>query len=120
MHPEAMSIPENRELDGSLRPVSIGPVFYADSDTWRMQMRYTARTRSIAWRDDPATKAAESCLRACLAADDPLMVQVSLKPGQGILNNNILHDRTSFTDEPETAGRLVIRVRFHNRVKRTE
>jgi len=120
MHPRAMSIPENRESDGTLRPVSVGPVFGADPATGRMQMRYTARTRSVAWRDDPATKAANACLRDCLAADDPLMIRVALKAGQGILNNNILHDRTSFTDEPGTAGRLVIRVRFLNRVKRIE
>lgn len=118
MHPEAMTIPENRESNGTLRPASVGPVFFADAETGRLQMRYTARTRSISWRDDPATIAAEASLRACLAADDPLMLRVALKAGQGILNNNILHDRTSFTDEPDTAGRLILRVRFHNRVKR--
>jgi TfdA family taurine catabolism dioxygenase TauD len=118
MQPEAMTIPENREPDGTLRPTSVGPVFFADAHTGRLQMRYTARTRSVAWRDDPATIAAEACLRDCLAADDPAMVRVALKAGQGILNNNILHDRTSFTDEPGTAGRLIVRVRFHNRVKR--
>jgi Taurine catabolism dioxygenase TauD, TfdA family len=118
MHPEAMTIPENRESDGTLRPASVGPVFFADPGTGRLQMRYTARTRSISWRDDPATTAANACLRDCLAADDPLMLRVALKAGQGILNNNILHDRTSFTDKPDTAGRLMIRVRFHNRVKR--
>jgi len=116
MHPRAMTIPENREADGSLRAVSVGPVFYADPATGRLQMRYTARTRSVAWRDDPATQAAEACLRGILAQDDPLMVQVTLKAGQGILNNNILHDRTDFQNSPGTKGRLVARVRFHNRV----
>jgi TfdA family taurine catabolism dioxygenase TauD len=118
MHPEAMTIPENLEPDGCLRPVSVGPVFYGDPGTGRLQMRYTARTRSVAWRDDPATRAAEACLRDCLAQDDPLMMQVTLKAGQGILNNNILHDRTNFQDQPDTGGRLVMRVRFHNRVTR--
>ncbi len=116
MHPEAMTIPENREIDGSLRPASVGPVFYADPGSGRLQMRYTARTRSVSWRDNPATQAAEACLRDILARDDPLMVQVALKAGQGILNNNILHDRTDFQDSPGTEGRLVARVRFHNRV----
>jgi len=118
MHPDAMTIPENHESDGTLRPASVGPVFYPDPETGRMQMRYTARTRSISWRDDPATLAAEACLRDCLAKDDPAMVQVALKAGQGILNNNVLHNRTGFQDGQDTSGRLIIRVRFHNRVKR--
>lgn len=119
MHPSAMTIPENREPDGTLRPASVGPVFYPDPETGRLQMRYTARTRSISWRDDPATQAAEACLRDCLAKDDPLMVQVALKAGQGVLNNNVLHNRTEFQNGQETgSGRLIYRVRFHNRVKR--
>ncbi len=124
MHPGAMTIPENAEPDGTVRPVSVGPVFYSDSDTGRLQMRYTARTRSIAWRDDPATKAAEACLRMCLAQDDPAMVRVALKAGQGVLNNNVLHNRTGFQDKQDgqdgqdMGGRLMFRVRFHNRVKR--
>lgn len=118
MHPAAMTIPENPEPDGTLRPASVGPVFYPDPGTGRLQMRYTARTRSIAWRDDPATIAAESALRMCLAQDDPLMVQVRLKAGQGVLNNNVLHNRTGFQDQHDTSGRLIIRARFHNRIKR--
>lgn len=118
MHPGAMTIPENHEPDGTLRPVSVGPVFFGDSETGRLQMRYTARTRSVEWRDDPATIAAEACLRMCLAQDDPLMVQVALKAGQGVLNNNVLHNRTGFQDGQGTdGGRLIVRVRFHNRVK---
>jgi Taurine catabolism dioxygenase TauD, TfdA family len=117
MHPAAMTIPENRESDGSLRPASVGPVFYADAETGRMQMRYTARTRSIEWRDDPDTVAAEAFLRQCLSAGDPAMLQVKLKAGQGILNNNVLHNRTGFQkgDDPD-CNRLIYRVRFSNRV----
>jgi len=118
MHRGAMTIPENHEPDGTLRPVSVGPVFYGDPNTGRLQMRYTARTRSIVWRDDPATRDAEACLRECLEQDDPLMVRVTLKAGQGILNNNVLHNRTGFQDRQDKGGgRLMIRARFHNRVK---
>lgn len=119
LHPEAMSIPENREVDGTLRPVSIGPVFYPDPETGRMQMRYTARTRSIAWRDDPATRAAEQWLRYTLDAGDPLGCKVRLDAGQGILNNNVLHDRTGFEKGAGVdTSRLLYRVRFHNRIAR--
>lgn len=119
MHPQAMTIPENREPDGTLRPASIGPVFYPDPETGRLQMRYTARTRSITWRDDPMTQAAERFIRDHLAAGDPLAVTIRLEPGQGILNNNVLHNRTGFAGQPDQ-DRLIYRVRFHNRVQRRE
>ncbi len=117
MHPQAMTIPENREPDGRLRPASVGPVFYPDPGTGRMQMRYTARTRSIAWRDDPATRAAEAWLRDYLERGDPLTCTLRLGAGQGILNNNVLHDRTGFDRGPDADhSRLLYRVRFHNRI----
>lgn len=119
MHPRAMTIPENREPNGRLRPISVGPVYYPDPETGRMQMRYTARTRSIAWRDDPVTQAAQAWLRDYLEAGDPLACKVRLDAGQGVLNNNVLHDRTGFDkgDDAERS-RLLYRVRFHNRIKR--
>ena len=117
MHPQAMTIPENVEPDGSVRPASVGPVFYADAATGRLQMRYTARTRSIEWRDDTATLEAEAWLRDYLSTGDPLALHVRLRPGMGVLNNNVLHNRTAFADGPETdTTRVIFRVRFHNRI----
>jgi len=116
MHPQAMTIPENVEEDGAVRPVSVGPVFYPDPQTGRMQMRYTARTRSISWRDDPATQAAEAWLRAYLAKGDPLALHIRMQPGQGVLNNNVLHNRTGFENSDMGGTRLIYRVRFSNRV----
>lgn len=118
MHPEILSIPENREPDGRLRPVSTGPVFYPDPGSGRLQMRYTARTRSVAWRDDPASRAAEQALRGLLEQGDPLVQTLRLAAGEGILNNNVLHNRTGFDPAPGADGsRLIYRVRFRNRVQ---
>lgn len=118
MHPEAMTIPENKEADGSLRPVSIGPVFSVDPQTGKLEMRYTARTRSISWRDDPLTSEAVACLTQILAAQDPFIQTVKLQAGDGILCNNSLHNRTGFdADNTQPSDRLMMRVRFHNRVK---
>jgi len=117
MHPEAMVIPANEE-EGSLRPESVGPVFFADADTGALQMRYTARTRSIAWRDDSLTREAVAFLQHTLEKPDPLTISLRFEAGQGVLCNNVLHDRTGF--DPGAAGfspRVVYRVRFHNRVK---
>ncbi len=120
MHARAMSIPANHEADGSIRPASVGPVFYPDQDTGRLQMRYTARTRSIEWRDDTQTRETEQFLRDYLSQGDPLALQVSLKPGQGILNNNVLHNRTGFEKHGDMdSSRLIYRVRFDNRIARS-
>jgi len=117
MHPQAMSIPANEEPDGTIRPVSTGPVFYPAANG-RLQMRYTARTRSIEWRDDPLTREASEFLRLHLQQGDPLALSVRLEPGQGILNNNILHNRTGFEDGQGVHNvRVVYRVRFRNRVE---
>ncbi|MCP5036924.1 MAG: TauD/TfdA family dioxygenase [Rhodobacteraceae bacterium] len=118
MHDQAMSIPENKEPDGSVRPVSVGPVFYPDPETGAMQMRYTARTRSIEWRDDVLTREAVAFLQATLETPDPLTISVKFKSGQGVLTNNALHDRTGFdADTAQKSKRVMYRVRFTNRVK---
>ena len=117
MQSEAMTIPENREADGTLRPASVGPVFFADPGSGRLQMRYTARTRSIQWRDDQLTLEAADWLREWLTKGDPLAVKVRLEPGQGIISNNVLHNRTAFRDAAdENVSRMILRVRFHRRV----
>ena len=120
MHPEAMTIPENREPDGSLRPASVGPVFYPDPETGALQMRYTARTRSIEWRNDALTREAVAFLQHTLEAPDPLTISIRFKAGQGVLCNNVLHDRTGFdAGKVERSRRVMYRVRFTNRVKGT-
>ena len=118
MHPEAMLIPENRQEDGKIRPVSIGPVFSIDSTNTNLIMRYTARTRSIEWRKDPTTQAAVEFLQTMLEKGDPLTKTATLSAGQGILCNNSLHNRTGFDpDKDRSSDRLIFRIRFHNRVK---
>ncbi|WP_281840372.1 TauD/TfdA family dioxygenase [Sinisalibacter aestuarii] len=117
MHPEAMTIPANEE-EGSYRPASVGPVFFADEETGALQMRYTARTRSIAWRDDSLTREAVAFLQSTLEKPDPLTISLRFEEGQGVLCNNVLHDRTGFdATRQEFSPRVVYRVRFHNRVK---
>lgn len=117
LHPEAMTIPANEE-EGSYRPPSVGPVFFADPDTGALQMRYTARTRSIEWRDDELTHEAVSFLQSTLEKPDPLTISLRFEAGQGVLCNNVLHDRTGFDAAAEEfSPRVVYRVRFHNRVK---
>lgn len=117
MHPSAMTIPENAEPNGNLRPASIGPVFEINQQTGHLEMRYTARTRSIEWRDDATTHAAVAYLQSVLNSDDPYMQTIKMQDGDGLLCNNSLHNRTGFdANSDNTSARLLMRVRFHNRV----
>lgn len=111
--PDAMSIPARTDEDGVARPEQGGPVFSLDADG-ALHMRYTARTRSIAWKDDAATQAAVAALRGVLATS-PFVLQGRLDAGMGLVCNNVLHDREAFRDDP-AAPRLLYRARFLDRV----
>jgi hypothetical protein len=78
-------------------------------------MRYTARRRSIVWPADAATQAAVGRLREILDSDSPYVFRLRLAAGQGLVCNNVLHDRSAFTDAPG-AGRLVYRARYLDRI----
>jgi alpha-ketoglutarate-dependent taurine dioxygenase len=119
MHPEAMTIPANREGGTEIRPARPGPVFSVDPATGSLHMRYSARTRNIVWRDDPATRAAVACLNDLLADPDGPAIRCRLSPGQGIIANNVLHDRAAFRDGP-ARRRLVYRMRFLDRIAETD
>jgi len=113
--PDAMTVPANEEDPSAQRGAQAGPVF-SDADG-ALDMRYTARTRSIVWRADAATQAAVRRLREILDSDSPYVFRLKLSGGQGLVCNNVLHDRSAFTDDPAPApGRLVYRARYSDRV----
>ncbi len=113
--PDAMTVPANEEDPAAQRAAQAGPVF-SDADG-ALDMRYTARTRSIVWRADAATQAAVQRLREILDSDSPYVFRLKLSAGQGLVCNNVLHDRSAFTDDPAPApGRLVYRARYSDRV----
>jgi alpha-ketoglutarate-dependent taurine dioxygenase len=111
--PDAMTIPANEEDPAAQRAAQTGPVFSEDGGA--LHMRYTARTRSIEWRPDEVTQAAVRHLRQILDSDSPYVFRLKLQGGQGLVCNNVLHDRSEFTDSPG-AGRLVYRARYADRI----
>jgi alpha-ketoglutarate-dependent taurine dioxygenase len=113
--PDAMTIPAH-VVDGvERRPAQTGPVF--SDDAGALHMRYTARTRSIEWRPDETTAAAVRFLNGVLDGDSPHVFTLRLDGGQGLVCNNVLHDRRAFTDDPAPGrGRLVYRARYLDRV----
>ncbi len=111
--PDAMTVPANEEDPTVQRAAQTGPVF--SDERGGLHMRYTARTRSIEWRADALTQAAVQHLRDILDSDCPYVFQLRLTAGQGLVCNNVLHDRSEFTDTPG-AGRLVYRARYSDRI----
>ena len=117
MDDNAMTIPENRDPRSTYRAPSTGPVFFLDNVTGALYMRYSARRRNIIWREDVKTKIARDMLGEIMASDD-LIVRHKLKPGQGVISNNVLHNRTGFKSggDDNGRGRLVYRIRYMNRI----
>ncbi len=114
--PQAMTIPARTDDDGVARTKVSGPVFSCAPGSGRLHMRYTARTRSIAWAADEATRAAVAWLETMLATDGPGKLRVRLEPGMGLLCANVLHDRAGFEDDT-TAPRLLYRARYHDEIR---
>jgi hypothetical protein len=83
----------------------------------RLHMRYTDRSRNIAWRDDPLSAEAVTCLKQVLQTPSPWHVTGRLEPGWGLISNNVLHTRTGFTDGAKP--RLLYRARYYDRIAET-
>lgn len=117
MQSDAMTIPSNVEQGVEIRGPEAGPVFSVDTNTGTLHMRYTARKRSILWKNDPVLHAALCFLEDMLSGDCPYIFRHSLKPGQGLICNNVLHTRAGFNDDTATGqGRLLYRARYYDRI----
>ncbi|MBL8488214.1 MAG: TauD/TfdA family dioxygenase [Rhodocyclaceae bacterium] len=112
--PDAMTIPPRMDEDGIARAAQPGPVFSVDGEGF-LHMRYTARTRSIEWKDAAATKAAVAALERILATPTPWTLHGRLEPGMGLVCNNVLHDRSGFTESVDRR-RLLYRARYYERI----
>jgi len=114
MHPQAMTIPDNVESGKVIRGAQSGPVFSLHEGSGRLHMRYSARKRNIIWRDDEYTTAAVDRIGEILS-DESLVLSVAMESGQGLICNNVLHNRTGFTDS-DSKKRLMYRARYFDRV----
>jgi alpha-ketoglutarate-dependent taurine dioxygenase len=115
MQPDAMTIPARMDEDNVARPEQSGPVFAVDPRQGFLYMRYTARTRSIVWKDDAVTQAAVKTLADILAGSEYIL-SARLAPGMGLICNNVLHTRSGFSDSPDHR-RLLYRGRYYDRLR---
>ena len=114
----AMTIPPNFEGSEEIRSEKNGPVFLLDDETQSLYMRYTARSRNIIWKDNAATKRAQSVLLDILKKNH-YQFRYCLQKGEGVICNNVLHNRTMFIDNPKSK-RLLYRARFYDRVSKPD
>lgn len=112
--PDAMTIPARADDNGIARAAQSGPVFSVDASGF-LHMRYTARSVSIEWKNDAATAAAVAALTRLLGTPTPWTLHGRLEPGMGLVCNNVLHDRSGFTEDP-ARRRLLYRARYYERV----
>lgn len=121
MAPDAMTIPANIEAGMETRAAVTGPVFSVDRAGANLHMRYTARTRSIEWKQDTITREAVQFLENLLAGESPYIFRHTMKVGQGLMCNNVLHNRTAFTDDIDKGiARLIYRARYYDRIRGTD
>jgi len=114
-HPGCMTIPANKDAGGEIRPEVSGPVFSYE-DNGAIHMRYSARKRNIRWRDNDVTRAAQDFLSYILAEKNGKIFHHRLQPGEGLISNNVLHNRTAFSNG-KGLQRLLYRARFFDRIK---
>jgi alpha-ketoglutarate-dependent taurine dioxygenase len=114
-HPDCMTIPANSDAQGEIRPAISGPVFSYDVRSGAIHMRYSARKKNIQWRENEITKAARDFLLEILADDKGPVFHYRLQAGEGLISNNVLHNRTAFEDGTGHK-RLIYRARFYDRI----
>lgn len=117
MQPDVMTIPANIEKGVEIRAEQTGPVFSVDEHSGQLHMRYTARTRSIIWKQDPLTESAVKYLQTLMDGDSAYIFKYRLKAGQGLICNNILHTRSAFEENENSTGRLVYRARYYDSIQ---
>jgi alpha-ketoglutarate-dependent taurine dioxygenase len=121
MQHDALSIPPNILNGEIIRDTSIGPVF-STTKAGNLHMRYSARLRNIQWKDNPQIQEACEFLQDLWNNENsPYIIRYTLKAGEGIICNNVLHRRTAFTDAPDTENkRLLFRGRYYDRINHTD
>lgn len=114
-HPECMTIPPNTGTEGEIRPAVSGPVF-SYSSAGDIHMRFSARKKNIQWRDDVVTTEAREFLTEVLEDRNGPVFHYHLQAGEGLISNNVLHNRTAFSDGVDN-HRLLYRARFFDRIE---
>lgn len=120
MQHDAMTIPGNQEDGQEIRGAETGPIFSLDS-AGNLHMRYSARQRNIIWKDEPLLQMARARITELLQETNEYILRYRLNPGEGVVCNNVLHNRSGFTDNSaDGKKRLLYRARYYDRISNTD
>ena len=120
MRPDVMTIPPGKDGEGGDRGAASGPVFSYHAASDSLHMRYTARKRNIEWSQDSMTRDTVAHMEQLLDSEAlRYRFRARLESGMGLLCNNVIHDRTGFTDPLGIKPRLIYRARYFDRVAAT-
>ncbi len=115
-HPRTLSIPANVDRGAVIRPESAGPVFSVRDG--HLHMRYSARGRHAIWRETDDTRAARAAIDRLFSDCHGYTFTHRLQAGEGVVSNNVLHDRSGFEDGVGAREkRTLYRVRYLDRIR---
>ena len=116
--PGLFTIPENIDNGILLRSEFSGTVFSTDGETGCLYTRFSQRTKNIQWIEEGDARQAVDAFNSILDRENPWILSIHLRPGQGIICNNILHARTEYDDVGQRPRRL-LRMRFGDAIPQT-
>jgi len=81
-------------------------------------MRYTARSRQVQWQRSRRVAEAAAAITQLLEELADFCFELKLEAGQGIICNNVLHNRSAYRDGKGPGSRLLrrrlLRCRYRN------
>ena len=113
--PATLTIPERKNDNTIIRAASTGPVFWLNKASQKPSMRYTQRKKNIHWLQSSEVNDALCVLNDFLVGDSDIHHQYKLDAGEGLICNNVVHNRTAFVDSNHQK-RVLLRARYKNRV----
>lgn len=106
----AYTIPENKKTG---RKSVDGYVFSFENKYKKLHMRFTMRENNIHWNENAVKEV--DMLKEIIKKSERYHVKYKLDYRQGVITNNILHNRSSFTNLGNQT-RLIYRIRSKKRV----
>lgn len=113
--PDVFTIPATYEEGRLVRPKQQNPVFSIHPGDGSLDMRYTQRKIHIEWKNNALTRDALYLLRDFLNSDTVSIFNIRLSRGEGLICNNVLHNRSAFNDSADSP-RVMYRARYHDRI----
>ena len=114
-HPCALTIPTRQDGNKIVRQTSVGPIFFIDKTTKKPKMRFTQRKKNVVWLKSSEFEEALCELNNFLARGSEIHHKYKLTPGDGLICNNVLHNRSAFVDTANHQRKL-LRGRYKNNI----